>query len=103
MTHWYWTGTRAGYVRSSGWSAQCGPLGRRLWRLAYVACGRLDAFFEADMSPWDTLAGTLLVEEAGGLVTTFAGVHRPMDHRADILATNGPLHGDILARLTSHI
>jgi myo-inositol-1(or 4)-monophosphatase len=78
-------------------------LGAPALALAYVACGRLDAFFEADMSPWDTLAGTLLVEEAGGLVTTFAGVHRPTDHRADILATNGPLHGDILARLTSHI
>jgi myo-inositol-1(or 4)-monophosphatase len=75
-------------------------LGAPALALAYVACGRLDAFFEAEMSPWDTLAGTLLIEEAGGLVTTFAGVHRPTDHAADILATNGRLHDDILARLT---
>jgi hypothetical protein len=47
--------------------------------------------------------GMKFVSDPGGLVTTFAGVHRPTDHRADILATNGPLHGDILARLTSHI
>src|SRR6202044_3969167 len=52
-------------------------LGAPALALAYVACGRLDAFFEADMSPWDTLAGPLLVEGAGGLVTTFAGGHRP--------------------------
>jgi myo-inositol-1(or 4)-monophosphatase len=78
-------------------------LGAPALALAYVACGRRDAFFEADMSPWDTLAGTLLTEEAGGLVTTFAGTHRPTDHGADILATNGRLHDDILARLTAQI
>jgi myo-inositol-1(or 4)-monophosphatase len=54
-------------------------LGAPALALAYVACGRLDAFFEDHVSPWDTLAGTLLVEEAGGLVTTFAGQQRPLD------------------------
>jgi Inositol monophosphatase family len=53
------------------------------------------------MSPWDTLAGTLLVEEAGGLVTTFARQQRPMDQKIDILATNGHLHNDVSARLSS--
>ena len=76
-------------------------LGAPALALAYVACGRLDAFFEDDMSPWDTLAGTLLVEEAGGRVTTFAGQQRPVDQKVDILATNGRLHHDIAARLTS--
>jgi myo-inositol-1(or 4)-monophosphatase len=76
-------------------------LGAPALALAYVACGRLDAFFEDDMSPWDTLAGALLVEEAGGLVTTFAGLQRPTDQSVDILATNGRLHDDILARLAS--
>jgi fructose-1,6-bisphosphatase/inositol monophosphatase family enzyme len=52
----------------------------------------------AYMSPWDTLAGTLLVEEAGGLVTTFGGAARPTNDKADILATNGHLHDDMLAR-----
>jgi myo-inositol-1(or 4)-monophosphatase len=73
-------------------------LGAPALALAYVACGRLDAFFENDMSPWDTLAGTLLIEEAGGLVTTFGGAARPTNDKADILATNGHLHGDMLAR-----
>jgi myo-inositol-1(or 4)-monophosphatase len=41
--------------------------------LAYVACGRLDAFWEMGLSPWDMAAGALLVQEAGGLVADFAG------------------------------
>ncbi len=60
--------------------------------LAYVACGRFDAFCEDNMSPWDTLAGTLLIEEAGGRISNFSGHKRPTDRHADILATNGHLH-----------
>jgi myo-inositol-1(or 4)-monophosphatase len=41
--------------------------------LAYVACGRMEAFWEFNLNPWDTAAGILLVEEAGGRVTDFAG------------------------------
>ncbi|HZM37008.1 MAG TPA: inositol monophosphatase family protein, partial [Burkholderiales bacterium] len=41
--------------------------------LAYVACGRLDAFWEMGLSPWDMAAGSLLVLEAGGLVTDLRG------------------------------
>ena len=41
--------------------------------LAYVACGRFDAFFEYSLSPWDVAAGALLVEEAGGKVCDFKG------------------------------
>ena len=41
--------------------------------LAYTACGRFDAFFEMNLSPWDIAAGILLVEEAGGIVTDFSG------------------------------
>jgi len=41
--------------------------------LAYVACGRLDGFWEFNLNPWDTSAGVLLVEEAGGTVTHFDG------------------------------
>jgi myo-inositol-1(or 4)-monophosphatase len=41
--------------------------------LAYVAAGRLDAFWEIGLSPWDTAAGTLLITEAGGLVGTLSG------------------------------
>ena len=41
--------------------------------LAYVAAGRLDAFFEGDLKPWDMVAGVLLIQEAGGLIGTYAG------------------------------
>lgn len=74
-------------------------LGAPALALAYVACGRLDAFFEGSMSPWDTLAGTLLVQESGGRVTTFDGASRPTDGKSDILATNEHLHDDMLRRL----
>ena len=41
--------------------------------LAYVACGRYEAFWEFHLNPWDTAAGFLLVEEAGGRITDFSG------------------------------
>jgi len=41
--------------------------------LSYVACGRYDAFFELGLAPWDFAAGALMIQEAGGLVTDFAG------------------------------
>lgn len=41
--------------------------------LAYVACGRYDAFFEFGLAPWDVAAGSLLITEAGGLIGNFAG------------------------------
>jgi len=47
--------------------------------LAYVACGRLDAFWELGLSPWDMAAGALLVREAGGLVGDLAGEERFLD------------------------
>ncbi len=62
--------------------------GRRRWTLAYVACGRLDGFWEFNLNPWDTSAGVLLVREAGGRVTHFDGGAFTLDSR-ETLATNG--------------
>src|SRR6202007_712827 len=45
--------------------------------LAYVACGRLDFFWEFGLKPWDQAAGTLLVREAGGATSDMRG--RPLD------------------------
>ncbi len=60
--------------------------------LAYLAAGRYDAFYETGLKPWDTAAGWLLVEEAGGRVTGLDG-HSPFDpRRPEILASNGQLH-----------
>lgn len=74
-------------------------LGAPALALAYVACGWLDAFCEPDMNPWDTLAGTLLIQEAGGRVTTFTGTTRPLAERTDILGSNGLLHMKVLSLL----
>jgi len=66
-------------------------LGSAALDLCYVAAGRFDGFWEDRLHAWDVAAGALIVEEAGGRVTDFAG--RPLDlTRGQILATNGPLH-----------
>ena len=63
--------------------------------LAYVACGRLEAFWEFNLNPWDTAAGILLVEEAGGRVTDFAGNGFHLNSR-EILASNGLIQGELV-------
>ncbi len=62
--------------------------------LAYVACGRLDGFWEFNLNPWDTSAGVLLVEEAGGTITHFDGGKFTLDSR-EVLATNGLILGEM--------
>jgi myo-inositol-1(or 4)-monophosphatase len=63
--------------------------------LAYVAAGRLDGFWEFNLNPWDTAAGILLVEEAGGRVTNFSNGHFRLDSR-ETLASNGRIHDELL-------
>lgn len=59
--------------------------------LAYVACGRLDLFWEFSLNPWDMAAGVLLIREAGGAVTDMHG--RPFNLRGKhVLADNGSVH-----------
>lgn len=66
--------------------------------LAYVACGRLDGFWERGLSPWDMAAGVVLVEEAGGKVTAYD--ESPFDLRSGrILATNGQIHSALSQQL----
>ncbi len=62
--------------------------------LAYVACGRLDGYWEFQLNPWDTSAGYLLVEEAGGRITHFDGSKFTLDSR-EILATNALIHPEM--------
>jgi myo-inositol-1(or 4)-monophosphatase len=59
--------------------------------LAYVACGRLDGFWERGLSPWDMAAGAMLVEAAGGKVTAYDQTEFLIES-GRILATNGALH-----------
>jgi myo-inositol-1(or 4)-monophosphatase len=66
--------------------------------LAYVAAGRLDAYWERQAHPWDVAAGALLVHEAGGRVTGGAG--QPFDlNEPAIVASNGRIHTRVLAHL----
>ncbi len=67
--------------------------------LAFVAAGILDAFWELYLAPWDVAAGVLLVTEAGGKVTDFAGGPDCI-FGSNILASNGALHEQIRSRLT---
>jgi len=63
--------------------------------LAYVACGRFDAFWEFHLNPWDTAAGFLLVEEAGGRIGGFSGTPFRLDSR-EVLASNGRIHDEMV-------
>lgn len=66
--------------------------------LCYVACGRLDGFWELNLKPWDVAAGALVVREAGGTVTGPAGEPYRLGQGA-LVATNGYLHGKLLGLL----
>jgi len=63
--------------------------------LCYVACGRFDGFWEERLHPWDTAAGMLIVQEAGGRVSDFSNNFYSI-YGKEILATNGFLHRDML-------
>jgi len=63
--------------------------------LAYVACGRYEAFWEFNLNPWDTAAGILLLEEAGGRVTDFSGGPFRLDSR-EVLVSNGLIHDELV-------
>jgi myo-inositol-1(or 4)-monophosphatase len=63
--------------------------------LAYVACGRLDGFWEVKLNPWDVAAGRLLVEEAGGKVTGLHGEPYRLGNRY-LVASNARIHQELL-------
>jgi myo-inositol-1(or 4)-monophosphatase len=63
--------------------------------LCNVACGRFDGFWEFNLNPWDTAAGVLIIEEAGGKVSRYDGSPFRLDSR-ETLASNGLLHEALL-------
>lgn len=67
--------------------------------LCYVACGRTEGFWEGKLSPWDTAAGVIILEEAGGKVTTYDGKKYSV-YSDTILATNGKIHKELMKSLT---
>lgn len=90
-----WIGTlRDLMLRSSG----IRRAGSAALDLAHVACGRFDGFWEFELSPWDMAAGALLIQEAGGIVSDFAGGTDFLTS-GNILAGNPRIHEAMLARL----
>lgn len=67
--------------------------------LCAVAAGRLDAYVERSMDPWDILAGALVVREAGGRVSRFDGSPRDSVEQLDVAASNGAIHDELVAAL----
>jgi myo-inositol-1(or 4)-monophosphatase len=75
-------------------------LGSAALALAYVAAGRADAFFEPGLGAWDLAAGSLLVREAGGVVSDLAGGDGMLES-GDVLAATRTLHRALLAHFSS--
>src|SRR6266513_2534053 len=71
-------------------------LGSAAIDLCWVACGRFDGFYEHKLEAWDSAAGYLIVEEAGGKVTDFTG-NKFSHYQPHVLATNGKIHKEMLA------
>jgi histidinol-phosphatase len=69
------------------------------WGHMLVARGSADVMLEPELSTWDFAALRVIVEEAGGRMTTVDG--RPVEHGASVLTTNGLLHDEVIARLAS--
>ncbi len=71
-------------------------LGSRALDLCYVAAGRLDGCYEQGFSAWDVAAGVVIVEEAGGKVTDLRGSRLNPQESEGLVASNGPLHPDLI-------
>jgi myo-inositol-1(or 4)-monophosphatase len=81
-------------VRAGGSCAQ---------ELCYVACGRIEGVISRDQRIWDYAAGKLILEEAGGILTSLGGAEPELETlgtgRLSLVASNGPLHRAILEKL----
>jgi myo-inositol-1(or 4)-monophosphatase len=77
-------------------------LGSAAMDLCYTACGRFDGYWEKKLSPWDQAAGSLILREAGGMITDFRG--KPFDIYGDeVLGTNGLIHRQMMKILLKKI
>lgn len=88
----------AGLIRLSSRCRNMRAAGSAALHMAYVAAGRLSAFWELELNVWDLSAGSLLVEEAGGRVTDTRGLPYHLGVR-NILASNGLIHEAMLEEL----
>lgn len=74
-------------------------LGSAVLDQTYVAMGRLDGYWEVGLDAWDIAAGTLIIEEAGGRVTSFSGDPEYLKPPYDLIAANPELHIHLLEEL----
>jgi myo-inositol-1(or 4)-monophosphatase len=74
-------------------------LGSAALEMAYVACGRISAYLQYSLAPWDFAAGALLVAEAGGKVTTMDGSPLDITQRSTVVTSNGRIHDEVLKYL----
>jgi myo-inositol-1(or 4)-monophosphatase len=86
----------ADFVRVAQFSQAVRRSGSAALNLAYVACGRLDAFWATHINPWDVAAGVLLVREAGGVVSGRDGSEFDVWNPHFVSAAGTILHGDLL-------
>lgn len=77
-------------------------LGSAALDLAWVACGRFDGYWEYGLGPWDSAAGAVLVEAAGGRITDHAGGPYHLASPT-VVATNGRIHDQLAGIVTDHL
>jgi myo-inositol-1(or 4)-monophosphatase len=92
------TGRNIAQIERLARTASVRITGSAALHLAYVAAGRLEAFWEPGLSPWDYAAGALLVMEAGGHISDMQGRAFHLDCH-DVLATNGRIHDELVRLL----
>jgi myo-inositol-1(or 4)-monophosphatase len=76
-------------------------LGSAAIDLAYVACGRLEGYFEYNLNPWDVAAGTFIVKQAGGKVSDFRGGNNFL-HGREMCASCSGIHTEMVKLISSH-
>ncbi len=77
-------------------------LGSAAIDLCWVAAGRFDGYYEHKLQPWDSAAGSLIVEEAGGKVSDHSG-NRYVPSKSQVLATNGKIHEELMKWLKDDV
>ena len=85
--------------------AKCGSirrLGAAALDLSYVACGRLDGFWEFNLKPWDIAAGSIIVTEAGGFISDINNTEKYFEN-GNVLAANINLHQEIIKNLSQKL
>ena len=70
--------------------------------LAYTAAGTFDGFFEMHLSPWDVAAGSLLITEAGGVISDFSGEQRWLE-RGNIVGAPAPVHRELITMINKYV